>query len=92
MPPSGVPSGRYYGESAAHRKALRQAIRLVARQMQALRAKVHDLELAAERLRDRGTLPTPEQASATLSGRWQVVWNALKAAEKSLADYLAMFV
>lgn len=92
MPPNGVPSGQYRGVNAAHRAQLRAAIRLVSRQVQALGTRVRELEATCDRIRDRATLPTPEGVRSQIAPKWQIVWNALKAAEKSIADYFAMFV
>lgn len=92
MPPQGQSSGRYYGAGPAHRAQIRQAARVLAKQVQLWRAKVRELEESCERFRDRATLPTPEQVNNALSQRWQAAWDQFKNAERSMMDYLQLFV
>ena len=87
----GRPAG-YRGESARHRAAMRAAFRAAAKQVQVLGTRVRELESTMDRLRDRAMIPTPEQFDAQVPPKWQIVWNALKDAERTLLDLQAMYV
>lgn len=86
-----APTGRYYGANAEHRSQIRAAFRAAAKGVQLLNTRATELERTLERLRDRATLPTPEQVRNQVAARWQPVWNQLKAAEKNITDLFDLF-
>ena len=91
MPPQGS-TGRYYGASAEHRRQIRAALRLAAKQAQVLRSKAADLERTIDTFRDRATLPNPSQLTDRVGTRWQTLWSVLKATEKTITDLFELFV
>ncbi len=92
MPPSGAPRGVYHGVSAEHRAQIRSAMRAAARQVQSLGTRCTELERTVERIRDRSTLPNPDEVRQQIGDKWQRMWDALKIAERSLTDLFELFV
>jgi hypothetical protein len=91
MPDREQPQGRYYGASAEHRAQIRAAFRVAAKAQQQLVTAARGVEESLEIFRDRSTLPTPESVRNRIGGRWQYMWNQLKAAEKTLTDLFGLF-
>ena len=90
--PTGGPTPGYQPESVVHGRLIRQAYRLAAKQVQVLGTKVRELEQVMDRLRDRTYVPTMTQVYNQVPPRWQVVWNALKDAERTITDLLSFYV
>lgn len=84
-------SNRYYGANAQHRSQIRAAFRAVSRQVQRMGTRVRELERTCDRLRDRATLPSPDQVRRQIGTKWQISWEALKQAEKSITDLFDLF-
>lgn len=78
--------------NAAGRARIRQILRLNSRLIQKCGSRVRDLERAADRLRDRATIPTREQAEGVLVARYNVVNSAFKDMRSGLADLLNILV